>query len=193
MAHATYAKETKQTNPKAPVKSLFLFTVRDDACYSYRQSTFSSRNYSLLWLCPVPTGCLGIHFLFLKCTRRCIPASGLGNEQSGHRPGAPGRGEAAAKGIGGAGERQPGCRDIAIGARWPQAPPPWYERTIFRHSRNKNTSIFLTAWGKTKSFLSADHRGTRAIFEGKAPSKVKYCWNLIINLKFSYKLSKILI
>lgn len=48
--------------------SLFLLTIRDDACYSYRQNTFSNRNVILLWLCPVPAGCLGIDFLFLKCT-----------------------------------------------------------------------------------------------------------------------------
>lgn len=64
--------------------SLFSLTIRENASYSDRQKPFSNRNIILLRLCPLPAGCLGIHFLLLESTRHCSAAIRGRNEPSGH-------------------------------------------------------------------------------------------------------------
>lgn len=51
---------------KSPNHSLFSLTIRENACYTDRQKPFSNRNITLQWFCPLPAGCLGIHFLLLE-------------------------------------------------------------------------------------------------------------------------------
>lgn len=63
--------------------SLFSLTVRENACYTDRQKSFSNRNIILQWLCPLPAWCLGIHFLLLESTPHYCTVSGCRNEQSG--------------------------------------------------------------------------------------------------------------
>lgn len=132
--------------------------------------------------------------LFKMHLTLCITANRVRNEQLGHMPETPGHWGAAAKGICRAGERQ------AAGTL------PWQLQAsgssaiiwrILRCFRSKNT-IFLVAWGNSRSLPSRLQTAEMqylcvSLKQGIAPSKAKYRWNSMIDLKLSFKLSQILI
>lgn len=63
--------------------SLFLSTIRADACRSYRHTHFPTEMSFCCGFVLSLQGCLGIHFLFLKCTQSASQLTGLETSSQG--------------------------------------------------------------------------------------------------------------